>query len=144
MRLQLQVGRAGAGKEWLAAAVTVGPVTSRAAPDAPALRKATRGVYLVFIGSGLGFASWAARIPQVREELKLTPAALRLVLLAIAVGSLIALPSAGLIVHRIGAAKTIVFMALILATGIAIAGVGVLVGVAPVVIGLVLNRHRGA
>jgi fucose permease len=113
-------------------------VTFRAAPDAPALRRATRGVYLVFIGSGLGFASWAARIPQVREELDLTPAALGLVLLAIAVGSLIALPSAGLIVHRIGAAKTIVVMSLILAAGIAIAGLGVRVGVAPVVIGLLL------
>ena len=95
-------------------------------------------MYLVFIGSGLGFASWAARIPQVREELDLTPAALGLVLLAIAVGSLIALPSAGLIVHRIGAAKTIVVMSLIFATGIATAGVGVLVGAAPLVIGLVL------
>jgi MFS family permease len=116
----------------------VGPVTFSAARDTPTLRRATRGVYLVFIGSGLGFASWAARIPQVREELDLTPAALGLVLLAIAVGSLIALPTAGLIVHRIGAAKTIVAMSLILATGIATAGMGVLVGVVPLVIGLVL------
>jgi len=95
-------------------------------------------VYLVFIGSGLGFASWAARIPQVAEELDLTPGALGLALMAIAVGSLIALPSAGLIVHRIGAAKTIVVMSLICAAGIATVGVGVLVGEAPVVIGLLL------
>jgi fucose permease len=95
-------------------------------------------VYLVFIGSGLGFASWAARIPQVREELDLTPGALGLVLLAIAVGALIALPSAGLIVHRLGAARTIVVMSLICATGIATAGVGVQAGVAPLVVGLVL------
>jgi MFS family permease len=74
----------------------------------------------------------------VREQLGLTPGALGLLLLAIAVGSLIALPSAGLIVHRIGAAKTIVVMSLICAAGIATAGAGVLVGVAPVVIGLVL------
>jgi MFS family permease len=95
-------------------------------------------VSLVFIGSGLGFASWAARIPQVRRQLDLTPGALGLVLLAVAAGSLIALPSAGLIVHRIGAAKTIVAMSLIFATGIAIAGTGVLVGITPLVIGLVL------
>ena len=95
-------------------------------------------MYLVFIGSGLGFASWAARIPQVAQELELTPGALGLALLAIAVGSLTALPSAGLIVHRIGAAKTIVVMSLICATGIATVGVGVLVGEAPVVIGLLL------
>jgi hypothetical protein len=87
------------------AAPTVGPVTSCAVPDAPALHRATRGVYLVFIGSGLGLGSSAARIPQVAQELDLRPGALGLALLAIAVGSLIALPSAGLIAHRIGAAK---------------------------------------
>lgn len=113
-------------------------VTFPSPPDALALRRATRGVYLVFIGSGLGFSSWAARIPQVREELHLTPGALGLVLLAIAVGSLVALPLAGLIVHRLGAAKTIATMSLIFATGLAIAGVGVQVGVAPLVIGLLL------
>jgi len=114
------------------------PVTSSAAPNALALRRAKRGVYLVFIGSGLGLASWASRIPQVREELDLTPAALGLTLLAIAVGSLIALPSAGLVVHRHGAAKTIVVMSLICATGIATVGVGVHLGLTPLVIGLVL------
>ena len=40
-------------------------------------------MYLVFIGSGLGVASWAARIPQVREELKPTPAAFGIVALAV-------------------------------------------------------------
>jgi len=113
-------------------------VSSPAAHDAATLRRATRGVYLVFIGAGLAFASWAARIPQVREELGLTPAALGLVLLSIAVGSLIALPSAGLVVHALGAARTVLVMSAVCATGIALAGAGVLVGVAPVVVGLVL------
>jgi len=113
-------------------------VSSPAAHDAATLRRATRGVYLVFIGAGLAFASWAARIPQVREELGLTPAALGLVLLSIAVGSLIALPSAGLVVHALGAARTVLLMSAVCATGIALAGAGVLVGVAPVVVGLVL------
>jgi len=113
-------------------------VSSPAAHDAATLRRATRGVYLVFIGAGLAFASWAARIPQVREELGLTPAALGLVLLSIAVGSLIALPSAGLVVHALGAARTVLVMSAVCTTGIALAGAGVLVGVAPVVVGLVL------
>jgi fucose permease len=95
-------------------------------------------VYLIFTGAGLIGASWFARVPQVRAELGLTPASLGLVLLSIAVGSLIALPSAGLIVHRFGPAKTVVAMSLICATGLAIAGVGVSVGVAPVVVGLLL------
>jgi fucose permease len=95
-------------------------------------------VYAVFIGSGLIFASWASRIPQVRADLGLTPASLGLVILAIAVGSLIALPSASLVVHRFGAARTIVVMSLIASAGLAIVAVGVLVGVMPVVVGLLL------
>ena len=97
-----------------------------------------RAVYLVFIGAGLGFASWASRIPQVREDLGLTPASLGLVLLAIAAGSLIALPSGGLIVHRLGAARTVLAMSVLFALGMATAAVGVLIGVAPVVVGLLL------
>ncbi|MGB7980962.1 MAG: MFS transporter [Candidatus Nanopelagicales bacterium] len=107
--------------------------------------RAMRGVYLVFIGSGFGFASWASRIPQVRAELGLTPGELGIVLLAIAVGSLLALPTAGLVVHRLGAARTIVVMSILTALGIAVAGVGVLVGVAPVAIGLgVMGFGNGA
>ncbi len=109
------------------------------------MRRATRGVYLVFIGSGFGFASWASRIPQVRGELGLSPGQLGLVLLAIALGSLLALPSAGLIVHHLGAARTVLVMSLLTAAGLAVAGIGVLVGVAPVVIGLgVMGFGNGA
>jgi MFS family permease len=113
-------------------------VTVAGAPAAPAIRLAARGVSLVFVGAGLGFASWAARIPQVQQQLHLTPAALGLLLLALALGSLVALPSAGLVVHRLGAARTIVVMSLVFVTGTATAAVGVLVGVAPVAVGLLL------
>jgi fucose permease len=106
--------------------------------DPVALKRATRAVYFVFIGAGIGFASWASRLPQVREELGLTPAALGFILLSVAVGSLIALPSAGIIVHRLGAARAIVVTALVFAAGLAVAAVGVSVGVLPVVIGLLL------
>jgi fucose permease len=102
------------------------------------LRRATRGVFLVFIGSGFAFANWAARIPQIRQELDLTPAALGLLLLGIAIGALLALPSAGLVVHHLGAARTIVVMSLIAATGLAVSAVGLKVGVAPVFVGLLL------
>ena len=108
------------------------------AHDPRLLRRSTRAVYLVFIGAGLGFASWASRIPQVRDDLGLTPGSLGLVLLAIAVGSLIALPSAGVIVHRIGAARAVTAMSLVFAAGLATAALGVLVGAVPVVIGLTL------
>ena len=49
----------------------------------PVLWRATVAVYVVFILSGFAFASWASRIPQVRDALDLSPRGLGLVLLAI-------------------------------------------------------------
>jgi fucose permease len=102
------------------------------------LARATRAVYAVFILSGFAFASWASRIPQVRDSLELSPRSLGLVLLAMAVGSVISMPLAGLVVSRLGAARTITVMALVAAAGLVTAGVGQGVGVLPVVIGLFL------
>ena len=62
------------------------------------LTRATRAVYAVFILSGFGFASWASRIPQVRDNLELSPRQLGLLLLAMAVGSVISMPLAGVVV----------------------------------------------
>jgi fucose permease len=110
-----------------------------AAPRTPtALRDATRATYAAFIGSGFAFASWASRIPQVRDRLHLDSAALGLVLLAIAAGSLLALPLSGPVVTRIGSARTVMAMAVLLGAGLVTAAVGSLAGIVPVVIGLFL------
>src|SRR3954454_3853767 len=95
---------------------------------APALRRATLAVYAVFILSGFAFASWAARIPQVRDALGLSPRALGLVLLAAAVGSVSSMPVAGMVIARLGTARTVTVMALVAATGLATAGIGYRIG----------------
>ena len=100
------------------------------------VRRATTAVYAVFILAGFAFASWASRIPQVRDALDLTPRSLGLVLLAIAIGSVLSMPLSGLIVGRLGTARTVAVMALVAAAGLAIAGLGYRVGVLPVVVGL--------
>src|SRR4051812_46720859 len=112
-------------------------LTPRETPSR-ALRSATTAVYAVFILSGFAFASWASRIPQVRDALELSPRSLGLVLLAIAVGSVSSMPLAGVVVGRLGTARTIALMALIAAAGLATAGLGYRVGVVPVVVGLFL------
>src|SRR3954449_5848765 len=104
----------------------------------PALRRATLAVYGVFIASGFAFASWASRIPQVRDLLDLSPRTLGLVLLAIAVGSVISMPLAGVVVARLGTARTIAVTACVVAAGLATAAIGAQVGVLPVVVGLFL------
>src|SRR3954469_1455775 len=100
------------------------------------VRSAVLATYAVFIASGFAFASWAARIPQVRDRLHLQPSGLGLVLLAIAAGSVIALPLSGPVLTRLGSRRTVAAMALLLAAGLVIAAVGYLYGVAPVVAGL--------
>jgi fucose permease len=112
---------------------------STAAPVTPAaVRAATAATYAAFIGSGFGFASLAARIPQLRDSLELDPAALGLVLLAVAAGSLLALPLSGPVVTRIGSARTVVAMAVLLGVGMSTVALGSLTGVVPVVVGLFL------
>ena len=56
---------------------------------------ARRSTAVAFVSSGVLFASWVSRIPQIRSALQLSPADLRGVLLAVAVGSLLALPVGG-------------------------------------------------
>jgi fucose permease len=60
------------------------------------------------------------------------------VLLALSFGSVISLPLAGVIVARLGTARTVAVMACVVAAGVAIAAVGVQIGVLPVVAGLFL------
>ncbi len=104
----------------------------------PVVRRAMLAVYAVFILSGFAFASWASRIPQVRDNLALSQSRLGLVLLAMAIGSVVALPLAGLVVARLGTARTIAVMAGISAVGLAAVALGSRGEVLAVVAGLVV------
>jgi predicted MFS family arabinose efflux permease len=107
-------------------------------PSAPQVLAATRATYVAFAGAGFAFASWAARIPAVRNRLDLDPAALGLVLLAIAAGSVIALPLSGPVVARLGSRRTVAVMAGLLTVSLVVIAVGHLAGVVPLVVGLFL------
>jgi fucose permease len=61
-------------------------------------------VLAVFGANGFMFASWASRVPDVKAGLSLTPGRLSVLLLAISLGSVIGLPLAGRLTHRLGAA----------------------------------------
>ena len=73
----------------------------------------TGATYAAFTLNGFAFASWASRIPAVKAKLGLTPRELGLILLAIAVGSVLALPLSGHIVHRFGSRRTVVATAVL-------------------------------
>ncbi len=116
------------------------PTAAPAAPvtPTPAVLRAQRATYVAFISSGFGFASWASRIPSIRDSLNASPSTLGLVLLCVALGSLVALPLAGVVVTRFGTARAVAAMAVCLAVGLAVVGIGYPHGVWPVVVGLFL------
>lgn len=102
------------------------------------MRRARRGTYASFIVNGFAIASWAARIPQVRDHFHLSPAALGLVLLAIAAGTFITLPLSGVLIHQFTSRGTVLASGLLASVALVLVAAGYLIGVVPVVMGLFL------
>ena len=68
---------------------------------------ARNAVGLTFFLNGLVFASWVSRIPEVRSSFELSNGALGLVLLAIALGSVLALPTTGAAINAWGTVRVV-------------------------------------
>lgn len=88
-------------------------------------RGAREAVAVVFALNGLLVASFISRVPDVRSSLGLDNGALGLLLLAMAVGSLTALPLSGRLVARFGGTAVVRGGAVVAGVGAAAAGVGV-------------------
>ena len=82
-------------------------MTQSVAPDLTQAVRTRNAVFVVFALAGVAFASFASRIADSKAELGLTAGELGLTLFAASVGSLTALPSAGRVAGRVGAARTI-------------------------------------
>jgi MFS family permease len=91
---------------------------------------------VAFIGAGFAFASWASRIPQVRTHLHLSASQLGLVLLALAAGSVIAMPMSGHMVSRWSSRRTTSTMAALLAVAMVGVALGYRAGVPALLPGL--------
>src|SRR3954447_17621728 len=96
----------------------------------------TGATYAAFTLNGFAFASWASRIPAVKAKLGLTPRELGLVLLALAAGSVLALPSSGPVVGRFGSRRTVAVTSVLGGAGVVILAAGYELGVGVVVAGL--------
>ncbi|WP_418277894.1 MFS transporter [Isoptericola jiangsuensis] len=93
--------------------------------DARRLRAATWAVFGVFIAAGFGMATWASRIPAVRDGLDFSQGQMGLLLLSASIGSLCALPLSGMISSRLGAGRTVLTFAVVSSIGFAVACFGV-------------------
>ena len=87
---------------------------------------AKRAVATVFVLNGFAFAALISRVPNVKATLDLSASALGLLLLALSVGTLTALPLSGWVVHLIGARRTVFGGVLIVATGLSVVAAGLL------------------
>ncbi|MFI7461322.1 MFS transporter [Nonomuraea sp. NPDC049646] len=87
-------------------------------PDSRASATAVRATYLVFAALGLAGATWASRLPHIRERMDLDAASVGLLLLLIAVGGVMVLPLAGPIVTRVGPRWAVTAVALLVGAGL--------------------------
>ncbi|MFC4783742.1 MFS transporter [Nocardioides sp. MAHUQ-72] len=91
----------------------------------PQVTAARNAVALTFALNGLCFATLVSRIPDLRSGLGLDNGSLGLLLLAIAAGSVLALPSSGHLIERTSAAAVVRLGGLLTAVGLGAAGLGV-------------------
>ena len=98
--------------------------TTVSAPPAH-VRTARTAVFTAFGINGAAFAAFASRVPDLKHELDLTAGGLGLTLLAASLGSVLGLPASGWLVHRFGAARSVVGGATLLSAGLLVVGLGV-------------------
>lgn len=72
-------------------------------------------VSLFYFGQGLGFASWASRIPSIKTALGLSEAQLGTLLLMIPIGQLVTMPLSAALVNKYGSHKILPITAAIYA-----------------------------
>jgi fucose permease len=86
----------------------------------PRPRPARLAVAAIFCLNGLALANWIARIPDVKQQLGLNDQRLGLVLMCSAVGALLAQPTVGWLIGRVGSRRmtTLTLVAFCLAVGL--------------------------
>jgi MFS family permease len=75
------------------------------------LRRTRLAVSLFYFSQGLGFASWASRIPDIKHNLHLSDAALGSILFALPVGQLCTMPFSATLVTKYGSKKMLTITA---------------------------------
>src|SRR5215217_3068387 len=75
------------------------------------LRRTRIAVSLFYFGQGIGFASWASRIPDIKHYLNLSDAALGSILFALPLGQLCTMPFSATLVTKYGSKKILTIAA---------------------------------
>ncbi|WP_210509113.1 MFS transporter [Naasia sp. SYSU D00057] len=107
-------------------------VSTPPAPPVPLTRRQIvawrNAVFFMFALPGIAFASWASRVPAVRDSLGASTDQMGVILSGMAVGSVLGLLASGRIVARFGARRTMVVTLTAASVGVTIAGIGATAG----------------
>ncbi len=88
----------------------------------PSPTRARAAVSALFVLSGFCFATWAARIPDIKTTLHLSEGQLGRLLLALPAGSVVALPLAGWLTDTVGARRVVLGAAALYAVTLPLLG----------------------
>ena len=75
------------------------------------LQRTRVAISLFYFGQGMGFASWASRIPDIKHNLNLSDAALGTILFALPLGQLCTMPVSATLVTKYGSKKILTIAA---------------------------------
>lgn len=81
-------------------------------------------IFAIFTASGLSIATWASRVPSIKDTLGIANADVGLLLLGMGIASIVGLSSATVIAARIGTRRGMLLSMLLFATGVLLIGVG--------------------
>ena len=118
-----------------------------AARTRPAHATAWRNaVFVIFALNGIGAATWAIRLPSIRDHLELSTSFVGYLILGISVGSIIGLTLSSHLIQYLGGRRAIVATLLLAAVALAIVGVGasVLVSFPVVIVGMAMYGFGSA
>ncbi|WP_460775393.1 MFS transporter [Microbacterium sp. GXF7504] len=97
-------------------------------------------IFAIFLVSGLSVATWASRVPAIKETLGISKAEIGIVLLLGGIASILGLSISSIVLARLGARRGMLLMMIVFGVGVAVIGVGtdVLQSVAVVILGVAL------
>ena len=108
--------------------------------DRRSLLRWRTAVFAIFTASGLSIATWASRVPAIKEALEIDNIQIGFVLLMAGIASIVGLSLSSVVLARFGARRGMFVAMIVIAVGVAIIGIGTdgLHSYAVVVLGLAL------
>ncbi len=97
-------------------------------------------VFAIFAASGLSIATWASRVPAIKDALQIDNSGIGLMLLAMGIASIVGISVSTLVIARFGTRRGMLGAMLLFALGILLVGVGanIVSSVPLVIVGLML------